>query len=166
MNNHHFSASPMDARANSASAAGSLDFALAHQDKKSAGPRSQQSLLDFGNSSNNISNINSSNNVDAAFGPTPEIAASLFDDWLSSDLQQAGFVAPNEYDDSSSSSDSESSSSSPASSHQHSHSPILPSKKEEDSPVLGFASLDRDYLIQSPCGHSGGGLDSFQTTTS
>ncbi|KAF9906667.1 hypothetical protein EC991_000392 [Linnemannia zychae] len=156
MNNHRFPASPMGAMTNSV--AGSLDFALAHPDKKSAGPRSRQSLLDFGNTSSSTSN---SNNVGATFGPNPEIAASLFDDWLSSDLQQAGFVVPNEYDDSSSScSDSESSSSSsPTSSHQHSHSPILPSKKEEESPILGFASLDRDYLIQSP--GAGPGIDSF-----
>ncbi|KAF9150535.1 hypothetical protein BG015_007664 [Linnemannia schmuckeri] len=139
------------------STTGSLDYALSFQDKKSAGLRSRQSLLDFGSNSS----ITNSNNVDATFGPTPEIATSLFDDWLSSDLQQAGFVVPTEYDDDSSSSDSESSSASPASSHQHSHSPILlPTKKEEDSPVVGFASLDRDLLIQSPGGSDNRGIDS------
>ncbi|KAF9539819.1 hypothetical protein EC957_004947 [Mortierella hygrophila] len=159
MNNHQFSASPMGAMVNLTTS--SLDFALSHQDKKSAGLRSRQSLLDFGSNINtNSSNGNTnSNNLDAPFGPVPEIATSLFDDWLSSDLQQAGFVVPTEYDDSSSS-DSESSSASPASSHQHSHSPILPTKKEEDSPVVGFASLDRDLLIQSPRGSSGQGIDS------
>jgi hypothetical protein len=161
MNNHQFSASPMGAMVNLTT--GSLDFALSHQDKKSAGLRSRQSLLDFGSNINtNSSNGNTnSNNLDAPFGPTPEIATSLFDDWLSSDLQQAGFVVPTEYDDSSSSDSESSSSASPASSHQHSHSPILlPTKKEEDSPVVGFASLDRDLLIQSPRGSSGQGIDS------
>ncbi|OAQ30369.1 hypothetical protein K457DRAFT_18220 [Linnemannia elongata AG-77] len=148
MNNHQFSASPMGAMVNSTT--GSLNFAPSYQDKKSAGLRSRQSLLDFGSNINTNSSNSNSNNVDVTFGPTPEIASSLFDDWLSSDLQQAGFVVPTEYDDSSSS-DSEYSSASPASSHQHSHSPILlPTKKEEESPVVGFASLDRDLLIQSP----------------
>ncbi|KAG0297737.1 hypothetical protein BGZ96_005159 [Linnemannia gamsii] len=138
----------------------SLDFALSYQDKKSAGLRSRQSLLDFGTTTSNNSNNSNNSKVDATFGPTSEITASLFDDWLSSDLQQAGFAVPTtttDYDSSSSSSDSESSS--PTSSHQHIlHSPILlPAKKEEeDSPVVGFASLDRDLLIQSPKG----GIDS------
>ncbi|KAF9324354.1 hypothetical protein BGZ91_002993 [Linnemannia elongata] len=148
MNNHQFSASPMGAMVNSTT--GSLNFAPSYQDKKSAGLRSRQSLLDFGSNINTNSSNSNSNNVDVTFGPTPEITSSLFDDWLSSDLQQAGFVVPTEYDDSSSS-DSEYSSASPASSHQHSHSPILlPTKKEEESPVqqqpqsmnpLGMASL-------------------------
>ncbi|KAF8941249.1 hypothetical protein EDD21DRAFT_410843 [Dissophora ornata] len=99
--------------------ADSLDFALSSQDKKNAGlPR--QSLLDFGS-------------LDPVFGST-ELSASLFDDWLSSDLQQAGFTSQED-----SSSDSES----------NTHSPILSSKS--DSPAFGFDSIASDSdLVQSP----------------
>lgn len=88
-------------------------------DKKNAGlPR--QGLLDFGS-------------LDTVFGSS-ELSASLFDDWLSNDLEQAGFSSQ---DDSSSDSDS------------NSHSPVLSSKG--DSPVVGFDSIASDAdLIQSP----------------
>ncbi|KAG0206632.1 hypothetical protein BGX28_001971 [Mortierella sp. GBA30] len=105
--------------------AGSLDFALAGQDKQNAG-LSRQGLLDFGS-------------LDPAFGST-ELSTTLFDDWLSGDLQQVGFMSQ---EDSSSSSDSDSGS----------PSPVLSAKN--DSPVVGFDSIASDTdLTSSP------GLDS------
>ncbi|KAF9959455.1 hypothetical protein BGZ72_009617 [Mortierella alpina] len=101
--------------------ADALDFALAGQDKKNAS-LSRQGLLDFGS-------------LDPVFGST-EISTSLFDDWLSGDLQQVGFMSQ---EDLSSSSDSDSSS----------HSPVLSAKG--DSPVLGFDSIASDTdLVHSP----------------
>ncbi|KAF9573652.1 hypothetical protein EC968_008289 [Mortierella alpina] len=101
--------------------ADALDFALAGQDKKNAS-LSRQGLLDFGS-------------LDPVFGST-EISTSLFDDWLSGDLQQVGFISQ---EDLSSSSDSDS----------NSHSPVLSAKS--DSPVLGFDSIASDTdLVHSP----------------
>ncbi|KAG0258928.1 hypothetical protein BG011_002976 [Mortierella polycephala] len=101
--------------------ADSLDFALTGQDKKNTG-LSRQGLLDFGS-------------VDPVFGST-EFSASLFDDWLSNDLQQAGFIGQEDlslYDSDST----------------NSHSPVLSNKS--DSPVVGFDSISSDTdLIQSP----------------
>ncbi|KAF9966517.1 hypothetical protein BGZ70_002065 [Mortierella alpina] len=99
--------------------ADALDFALTGQDKKNAS-LSRQGLLDFGS-------------LDPVFGST-EISTSLFDDWLSGDLQQVGFMSQ---EDPSSSSDSDSSS----------HSPVLSAKS--DSPVLGFDSIASDSDLQS-----------------
>ncbi|KAF9187151.1 hypothetical protein BGZ51_001533 [Haplosporangium sp. Z 767] len=110
--------------------ADSLNFALTGQDKKNTG-LSRQGLLDFGS-------------LDPVFGST-ELSASLFDDWLSNDLQQAGFIGQ---EDLSSSSDSDSTSS---------HSPVLSNKS--DSPIVGFDSISSDTdLIQSP------GVDSSSMT--
>ncbi|CAO3571956.1 unnamed protein product [Mortierella alpina] len=101
--------------------ADALDFALMGQDKKNAS-LSRQGLLDFGS-------------LDPVFGST-EISTSLFDDWLSGDLQQVGFMSQ---EDPSSSSDSDS----------NSHSPVLSAKS--DSPVLGFDSIASDTdLVHSP----------------
>ncbi|KAF9939810.1 hypothetical protein BGZ67_008918 [Mortierella alpina] len=101
--------------------ADALDFALAGQDKKNAS-LSRQGLLDFGS-------------LDPVFGST-ELSTSLFDDWLSGDLQQVGFTSQ---EDPSSSSDSDS----------NSHSPVLSAKS--DSPVLGFDSIASDTdLVHSP----------------
>ncbi|GJJ68853.1 hypothetical protein EMPS_01199 [Entomortierella parvispora] len=97
--------------------ADSLDFALSSPDKKGL---SRQGLIDFGS-------------LDTVFGSS-ELSATLFDDWLSNDLEQAGFSSQ---DDSSSDSDS------------NSHSPVLSSKS--DSPVVGFDSISSDAeLVQSP----------------
>ncbi|KAG0053411.1 hypothetical protein BGZ83_001177 [Gryganskiella cystojenkinii] len=100
--------------------ADSLDFALSGPDKKNASV-SRQGLLDFGG-------------LDTVFASS-ELSATLFDDWLSNDLEQAGFTSQ----DDSSSSDSDS----------NSHSPVL-SSKSNDSPILGFDSIASDELIQSP----------------
>ena len=79
-------------------------------------------MLDFGS-------------LDTVFGSS-ELSVSLFDDWLSNDLEQAGFTSQ----DDSSSSDSDS----------NIHSPVL-SSKSNDSPILGFDSIASDAeLIQSP----------------
>ncbi|KAF9198774.1 hypothetical protein BGZ49_000300 [Haplosporangium sp. Z 27] len=100
--------------------ADSLDFALTSQDKKNAS-FSRQGLLESGS-------------LDSVFAST-EISASLFDDWLSSDLQQAGFTG---YQDFSSDSDS-----------SNGHSPVLSSRSE--SPAFGFDSITSDTdLIHSP----------------
>ncbi|KAF9429024.1 hypothetical protein BGZ76_001955 [Entomortierella beljakovae] len=100
--------------------ADTLDFALAYQDKKTVS-LSRQGLHDSGS-------------LDTVFGST-ELSASLFDDWLSNDLHQAGFTGYEEF-----SSDSDSS---------NGHSPVLSCKS--DSPALGFDSITSDSdLIQSP----------------
>ncbi|KAF9358763.1 hypothetical protein BGX26_000975 [Mortierella sp. AD094] len=104
--------------------ADSLDFALQGANKKgTATGLSRQGLLDFGS-------------LDSIFGGVSDISATLFDDWLANDLQQAGFL---NQDDSlcSSSSDSDSN-----------NSPRI--SNESDSPVVGFDSIASDAeLIQS-----------------
>ncbi|KAF9319999.1 hypothetical protein BG003_007525 [Podila horticola] len=107
--------------------ADSLDFALAQDSNKKASfaPSRQGFLNDFGS-------------LDTVFGST-DLSATLFDDWLSSDLQQAGFLSQQQQEDSSSSSSSDS---------DNSHSPVL---SEQDSPALGFDSITSDAdLIHSP----------------
>ncbi|KAG0346139.1 hypothetical protein BG004_002384 [Podila humilis] len=139
--------------------ADSLDCALANDltKKGSAFAPSRQGLLhDLGS-------------LDSVFGlSTTDLSAALFDDWLSSDLEQAGFLA-HQQDDSSavpstttaktlaafSSSLSSSSSSCSDSEKSSSSSPLLSEEEEEEefSPALGFDSITSDTdLIQSPMG--------------
>ncbi|KAG0007762.1 hypothetical protein BGZ80_004262 [Entomortierella chlamydospora] len=100
--------------------ADSLDFALTNQDKKSAS-LTRQGLPDSGS-------------LDSVFAST-ELSTSLFDDWLSGDLHQAGFTG---YQDFSSDSDS-----------SNGHSPVLSCRSE--SPAFGFDSIASDTdLIRSP----------------
>ncbi|KAF9110294.1 hypothetical protein BGX27_006552 [Mortierella sp. AM989] len=100
--------------------ADTLDFALTGQDKKNTS-FSRQGLLDSGS-------------LDPVFGST-ELPSSLFDDWLSGDLHQAGFTG---YQDFSSDSDS-----------SNGHSPVLSCRS--DSPAFGFDSIASDTdLIRSP----------------
>ncbi|KAF9172482.1 hypothetical protein BGX21_003210 [Mortierella sp. AD011] len=103
--------------------ADSLDFALQGANKKGlATGLSRQGLLDFGS-------------LDSIFGGVSDISATLFDDWLANDLQQAGFLS---HDESLCSSSSDSDSNSPRISNQ------------SDSPVVGFDSIASDAeLIQS-----------------
>ncbi|KAF9417881.1 hypothetical protein BGZ94_009849 [Podila epigama] len=106
--------------------ADSLDFALAPDAKKGA----RTGLLDL-------------SPLDTVFGSTDLSATALFDDWLSGDLQQAGFLSQGE--SSASSSDSDSST----------HSPVFSQRNGDDtagdSPALGFDSIASDAdLIRSP----------------
>ncbi|KAG0002564.1 hypothetical protein BGZ80_002890 [Entomortierella chlamydospora] len=103
--------------------ADSLDFALQGANKKGLTTGlSRQGLLDFGS-------------LDSIFGGVSDISATLFDDWLANDLQQAGFLS---HDESLCSSPSDSDSNSPRISNQ------------SDSPVVGFDSIASDAeLIQS-----------------
>ncbi|KAF9327866.1 hypothetical protein BG006_008897 [Podila minutissima] len=108
--------------------ADSLDSALAQDSNKKASfaPSRQGFLHDFGS-------------LDTVFGST-DLSATLFDDWLSGDLQQAGFLSQQQHQ--------EDSSSSSASDSDNSHSPVL---SEQDSPALGFDSITSDAdLIHSP----------------
>ncbi|KAF9214542.1 hypothetical protein BGZ59_003467, partial [Podila verticillata] len=113
--------------------ADSLDFALAQDSNKKAFTPSRQGFLhDFGS-------------LDTVFGLT-DLSATLFDDWLSNDLQQAGFLSQQQQQQQQQENDSSSSSSSSDS--ENSHSPVL---SEEDSPALGFDSITSDAdLIHSP----------------
>ncbi|KAF9375304.1 hypothetical protein CPB97_011534 [Podila verticillata] len=111
--------------------ADSLDFALAQDSNKKAFTPSRQGFLhDFGS-------------LDTVFGST-DLSATLFDDWLSNDLQQAGFLSQQQQHQQ----ENDSSSSSSSSDSDNGHSPVL---SEEDSPALGFDSITSDAdLIHSP----------------
>lgn len=96
--------------------------------KKAFTPSRQGFLHDFGS-------------LDTVFGST-DLSATLFDDWFSGDLQQAGFLSQQQQQE------NDSSSSSSLSDSDNSHSPVL---SEEDSPALGFDSITSDAdLIHSP----------------
>ncbi|KAF8951665.1 hypothetical protein BGZ46_003866 [Entomortierella lignicola] len=105
--------------------ADSLDFALqgATNKKSTTTGLSRQGLLDFGS-------------LDSIFGGSvSDISATLFDDWLANDLQQAGFLSQDDALCSSSDSDSN-------------NSPRI--SNESDSPVVGFDSIASDSdLVQS-----------------